>query len=97
MKDNELIAQFMGTEIKCDMMGNENPNYGSWDKLILVVEKIIGMETTVTISNSSCRINTWIIGYNKVIVAETKMATYWNVIEFIKWHNLKTKSANETS
>lgn len=40
MEETDLIAQFMGTEIKMDMMGNEKPDYESWNELMPVCEKI---------------------------------------------------------
>lgn len=46
MDSNEVIAKFMGTEVKMDMMGNETPNYKTWNDLMPVVVKIIDTYST---------------------------------------------------
>lgn len=63
-----------------------------WDWLMPVVEKIMTMDTSVTIENNLCKINTWARGYNKTAIMDTKQAIYLAVVEYIKWYNLNSKT-----
>jgi hypothetical protein len=88
MSDNDVIAQFMGIEIKMDMMGNEKPDYMTWNELMPVCEKIMTLQTNVTITNGSCKIKTWARGYDTESICENLLiSTYESVLRYIKWNN----------
>lgn len=101
MEDNELIAQFMGIELKYDMMGNDSPDYCAWGNLMKVVEKIryLGsIDFVISIGGST--IISWDDGvayYRNTngLGRKSMETTREAIVEFIKWHNLKTNSADE--
>lgn len=105
---NKIIAEFMGFKVKYEhdeqasiaLTENIYMPIESWAKyqwdwgwLMQVVQKIMNMETTVTISNSSCEIRTHLRGYNSTAYSETSTikAVWYAVIEFINWHNENKK------
>jgi len=98
MKDNKLIAEFMGARIEkqtCILNGrnyfldNEHSYehtlqyHSSWDWLMHVVGKIESLKYEVTIHTQGCHIT-------PIIRTEFRpkiQAVYTAVVEFIKWYN----------
>jgi len=80
MEADDLIARFMGTEIKMDMMGNEKPNYKSWNELMPVCRQIC----KTTPYNSYLAIETM------TVFADIE-DVYKAVVEFIEWYNSLTR------
>jgi len=94
MTGEDLIARFMGTEIKINMMGGETIRYNkSWDDLMPVLDKIHSLACIdVVISiNGSC-----IISVDDGVAYYCQMkgrgrksieTVYDSVLDFIKWYN----------
>lgn len=80
MSNNDLIAQFMGIEVKMDMMGNENPDYMTWNELMPVCIKI----RKTTPYNSYLAIET-------TSIFVTIEDVYKAVVEFIERYNKPNK------
>ncbi len=93
MEEADLIARFMGTEIKMDMMGNEVPNYKSWNEIMPVCEKIRTLGNIIVDIELGGRV---IISFDDGVAFYTKKycyatknieAVYAAVIDFIKFYN----------
>jgi hypothetical protein len=97
MKENKLIAEFMGVEDHQEMGEYVTPNYNtSWNWLLPVVEKIESLGYEVQIRKFDCIIFQLLdtLEYKPVIgsisSASGKMdSTYIAVVEFIKEYNKK--------
>lgn len=98
MKENELIAEFMGVVFHDDenqyyddnglYIGEELQYHKSWDWLMLVVDEIEDMGCEVVMTNGECTISA--DGYHaKTFGKSRRSATYDAVVEFIEWYNKK--------
>ena len=105
MKDNKLIAEFMGMEDHQEMGEYVTPNYNtSWDWLMTVVEKIESLGYEFTIVENRCKVsNNTDHSVEELFHIETigsKLdTTYKAVIQFIKVNKIevlisKLKSAD---
>ena len=92
MKDNKLIAEFMGDgkEYEVDINTKTLKSYNtSWDWLMPVVEEIESMGYEVIIAESRCKIkhntdHSIDELLNVDIIGTKRAATYQAVLEFIK-------------
>ena len=90
MKDNKLIAEFMGMEDYQEMGEYVTPNYhSSWDWLMTVVEKIESLGYEFTIVESRCKVsNNTDHSIEELFHIETIgskfKTTYDSVVQFIK-------------
>ncbi len=84
MKENKLIAEFMGKEIYQHY--HESNYHSSWNWLMPVVDKIEDMGCEVVITNGECTIsgNDY---YVEIIGKNRRGATYDAVVEFINQYN----------
>lgn len=102
MKDNKLIAVFMGmkplnndssilvfsTDRGNDIVSIDNLQYqDDWNLLMEVVEKIESLGIVVEIRENVCYIETSQGNYTSELEETKIQATYKAVVEFIKWYN----------
>ena len=102
MKDNKLIAEFMGmkplnndssvlvfsTDRGNDIVSIDNLQYqNDWNLLMEVVEKIESLGVVVEIRENVCYIETSQGNYTSELEETKIQATYKAVVEFIKWYN----------
>jgi len=102
MKDNKLIAEFMGmkplnndssvlvfsTDRGNDIVSIDNLQYqNDWNLLMEVVAKIESLGVVVEIRDNVCYIETSPANYYSELEETKIQATYKAVIEFIKWYN----------
>ena len=103
MKENKLIAEFMGVVFHDDenqyynedglYVGNTLQYHTSWDWLMPVVEKIESLGYEVQIRNTDCIIFQLLdtIKYKPIVDISSgngkKDSTYMAVVEFIKEYN----------
>jgi hypothetical protein len=102
MKDNKLIAVFMGmkplnndssvlvfsTDRGNDIVSIDNLQYqNDWNLLMEVVEKIESLGVLVEIRENVCYIETSQGNYTSELEETKIQATYKAVVEFIKWYN----------
>ena len=85
MKDNKLIAEFMGEEQLC--LPHELKYHTEWNWLMPVVEKIESLGYVFTIQGGKAEFGE-MISETRCFIAEGKLSsTYKAVIEFIKTYN----------
>ena len=84
MKDNKLIAEFMGAEYT----GTRVKDYDtSWDWLMTVVQKIESLGYVFTIQGGKAEYGE-MISETRCFIAEDKLSsTYKAVVEFINQYN----------
>jgi hypothetical protein len=94
MKDNKLIAEFMGVgKLHEAQSSNQwNQYHTSWDKLMLIVERIENLGFEFTIVENRCKVAHNTDNSIEVLLSSqgktSKLAhTYDVVVEFIKWYN----------
>lgn len=102
MKDNKLIAVFMGmkplnndssilvfsTDRGNDIVSIDNLQYqDDWNLLMEVVEKIESLGIVVEIRENVCYIETSQGNYTSELEETKIQATYKAVVEFVKWYN----------
>lgn len=104
MRDNKLIAEFMGYTNNYFYQSDQLLYHSSWDKLMSVVEKIENIEGAtmfnVTIEDTICDIKSRFphkygeikINHSRTYQGGKIESTYQCVVEFIKWYNEKTVS-----
>ena len=105
MKDNILIAKFMGLELQPyeKFMGNdqvtfkpENLNYHkSWERLMSVAEKIAGICSKNTLYRE--RLESEMLEHIRwhsgdLHISVNPELAYESIVEFIKWYNENIKS-----
>lgn len=101
MKDNKLIAEFMGmtchhNDSNVLIFSTENGNdivsiydleyHTDWNWLMEVVEKIESLGVVVEIRENVCYIETTPVDYYSELEETKIQSTYKAVVEFIKWY-----------
>jgi hypothetical protein len=87
MKNNELIAEFMGELMPVYWQFPSDFKYDtSWDELMPVVEKIEYVGFHVLIEQNYCRIGEE-LDIRVWTVNQKIEAVYNAVVQFIKWYN----------
>ena len=103
MKDNKLIAEFMGVKPTKSELGrkvyydsHEDKYVGldlqydtSWDWLMPVVDKIEDMGCEIVTTNGKCTISGANDYYGESIGKSRRGATYDAIVEFINQYNKK--------
>ena len=94
MKDNKLIAEFMGVEhVKMFRRALSQHTFDgaqyhtSWYWLMEVVDKIENLGYDVIIRQGTCEIQTKSGNIFECFDASKHITTYTAVVEFIKWYN----------